>query len=208
MINKISASSKIGILGGTFNPIHLGHLVLAQNALEWCNLDKVLIIPSGISYLKDPRIIASAIDRIKMVELSIKSNNKFELSTIETDRSGNSYTFETLNMLEEIYKGSELYYIIGADTLFSIEKWVRPEVIFEKTKIICARRDKYTENELSNKVKELKDKFHADIILMDIPELDISSSMLRKLISEGKSARYYLNKEVSEYISVKGLYKA
>ena len=144
MINKISASSKIGILGGTFNPIHLGHLVLAQNALEWCNLDKVLIIPSGISYLKDPRIIASAFDRIKMVELSIKTNNKFELSTIETDRSGNSYTFETLNMLEEIYKGSELYYIIGADTLFSIEKWVRPEVIFEKTKIICARRDKYT----------------------------------------------------------------
>lgn len=200
-------SSKIGILGGTFNPIHNGHLIIAQNALEWCDLDKVLIMPSGVSYLKDPSKIVSTSHRINMVSLAISSNNCFELSTIETDRSGNSYTYETLEQLKATDSDSEFFFIIGADTLYSIEYWKNPERIFSNCTIICAIRDNYTIEDLYKKINELEEKFTARIILMTIPEVNISSSEIRDFIKSGKSAKYYMPDEVLEYISDNCLYK-
>lgn len=204
-MNK-STIKKIGILGGTFNPIHVGHLILAQNAAEWCNLAKVLIIPSGVSYLKKQSEIASKEHRINMVKASIDSNDLFELSTIETDREGNSYTFETLKLLEEQYQDAKFFYIIGADTLFNIEYWKHPEIIFQKSSIICAKRDSYSDEMYADKIRYLKDKFDAHITLMDIPEVDISSSHIRKLLYDGKSARYYITDGVNRYIKENNLY--
>lgn len=198
---------KVGILGGTFNPIHIGHLMLAQNALEMCKLDKVLIIPSGVSYLKDPAIIASSQDRLAMAEISIKNNPLFELSTIETSRKGNSYTYETLDELLRLNGDYELFYIVGADTLFSMEKWKNPELIFDKCSLICAPRDNYGKEVLEEKKQELINKYNAKIIFLDVQEVEISSSFIRDMLNKGYSARYYLADGVSEYIKEKHLYQ-
>lgn len=199
--------SKIGILGGTFNPIHIGHLILAQNALEHCELDKVLIIPSGCSYLKDPETIADTKYRIEMTRLAIEGNDRFELSLIETEREGNSYTYETLTGLCDMDPDARYYYIIGEDTLFGMETWKRPEIIFSKAAIVCAQRDGQPDELLFEKIKQLKNDYNADITVLDVPEVAVSSSMIRKLLCEGKSCKYYLDEKVIAYIKENGLYE-
>ena len=206
-MNNGSYLKKTGILGGTFNPIHIGHLMLAQNALEYCHLDKVLIMPSGCSYFKDPDQVASTAHRVKMTGLAICGNEGFELSTIESDRSGNSYTYETLEILCELEPDTEFYYIIGADTLFSMETWKRPADIFRRCTVICAKRDGMDESELILKAEELKDRFGARVILMDLPEIPVSSTQIRDLLAKGMSMKYYLDDKVIEYIDKNGLYR-
>lgn len=200
-------SKKIGILGGTFNPIHTGHMILAQNALEYCSLDKVLIMPSGCSYLKDPSMIVDKKHRIEMARLAIEDNEAFELSLIETDRPGNSYTYETLEILTEQDPHVRYYYIIGEDTLFGMESWRYPERIFSKCTVVCAQREGRSDDLLDEKVRYLKEKFDADIVIMDVPEVAISSSMIRKLLTEGKSCRYYIDDKVAAYIKENRLYR-
>lgn len=206
-MNNDSYLKKIGILGGTFNPIHVGHLLLAQNALEYCGLDKVLIMPSGCSYFKNPREVASVSDRVNMTALAIEDNDGFELSRIEADREGNSYTFETLDILCGQNPDTRYYYIIGADTLFSMETWKKPDVIFSKCTVVCAKRDNMSDRELENKAGYLKEQFKADVIIMDIDEIPISSTFIRKQISQGKSCKYYLDDKVIQYIKEHELYK-
>ena len=205
-MNNERYQKKTGILGGTFNPIHTGHLMLAQNALEFCGLDEVLIMPSGCSYLKDPMTIAPAEDRLKMTELAIRDNDRLVLSTIETDRAGNSYTYETLEKLHSQDDDCRYYYIIGADTLFTMETWKRPADIFSKCTVIAAKRDRYTDEDMSKQKKHLEDVYDAEIILMDLPEVPVSSSMIRELLARGMSCRYYIPDAVLGYIKEKELY--
>lgn len=203
----MKSKNKIGILGGTFNPIHIAHLILAQNALEYCGLEKVLFIPSGISYLKDPDIIAGTKHRLEMTRLAISGNDRFELSTIETDRKGNSYTYETLEILCRNNPDYRYYYIIGADTLLYMENWKNPAAIFDKCTVVCAKRDNYTDEKINEKAEFLKERYNADIIIMNIPELAVSSSLIRDLLAADKSCRYYLDDKVIEYIKDNGLYR-
>ena len=207
-MNNGSYRKKIGILGGTFNPIHIGHLTLAQNAMEYCALEKVLFVPSGCSYLKDPKEIASTEHRVRMTELAIKNNDRFELSTVESDREGNSYTYETLEILNTEHPDTDFYFIVGADTFMFMENWMEPQRIFSACKIICAKRDGMDSEELNEKAVHLKKKYNADMIIMDIPEIDVSSSTVRRLLRSGISCRYYLDEDVRRYISDNGLYKA
>jgi len=195
---------KIGILGGTFNPIHIGHLTIAQNTLEECNLNKVIFIPSGISYFKDQNTIVSKEHRINMVKAAINNNPCFDISTIETERDGNSYTYETI--LELKNENTSLYYIIGADTLFSMESWKNPNIIFQNSTIVCSKRNNMDETILINKKIELEEKYSCDIVLLNSPELDISSTDIRNNIKAGKSCKYYLTDSVIEYIKENKLY--
>lgn len=206
-MKKTSPHKKIGILGGTFNPIHTGHLILAQNALEHCGLDKVLIMPSGCSYLKDPESIAKTEHRVEMTRLAIQGNDRFELSLIEAERKGNSYTADTLEILCADNPDVDYHYIIGEDTLFGMENWKDPGKIFSSCTIVCAQREGQSDDILWDKVDELKKRFGADIMVMDVPEVAVSSSMIRKLLAEGKSCRYYLDDAVIEYIRKKRLYR-
>ena len=199
-------SKKTGILGGTFNPIHIGHLMLAENAMEYCGLDEVLIMPSGCSYFKDQNEVASKEHRINMTELAIRGNDRFTLSTIETEREGNSYTYETLEQLCAENPDVHYHYIIGADTLFSMETWRKPEVIFARCTVICARREDGEDDDIRKKAEDLKNRFGADIILMDIPAVPVSSTMIRELMAKGMSCRYYLDDKVIRYIKENGLY--
>ncbi len=206
MNNNGSYRKKTGILGGTFNPIHIGHLALAQNAMEYCGLDEVLFIPSGCSYLKDPETIAETEHRLAMTKIAIEDNPRFVLSTIETDRPGNSYTYETLDILTGKDPSARYYYITGADTLLYMENWKNPEAIFDKCTVVCAKREGRSDEILSRKAEFLKERYNADVIIMDVPEIAVSSSMIRQMLSEGKSCRYYLPDSVSGYIKDNGLY--
>ena len=206
-MNNDSYRKKVGVLGGTFNPIHIGHLTLAQNAMEYCDLEKVLFVPSGCSYLKDPKDVASTVHRVKMTELAIKDNSRFELSTVESERAGNSYTYETLEILNKEQPDTDYYFIVGADTFMFMENWKEPERIFAACKIICAKRDGMDSDELNEKAVHLKEKFNADMLIMDIPEIDVSSSTVRRLLRSGISCRYYLDEDVRRYITDNALYK-
>ena len=200
---------KVGILGGTFNPVHMAHLIIAEIAQEEAGLDEVLFVPTGCSYLKDASEILPAKDRIHMTGLAIEDNSNFALSTIEVEREGNSYTCDTLLELKKRYPDREFYLIVGADNLFTMEEWKDPDVIFQNAKILAAVRGskKYTDM-CQEKIDELKEKYHADIRLLHVRHVDISSSMIREKIAEGHSIRYMLPEKVRQYIIKNHFYES
>lgn len=198
---------KVGIFGGTFNPIHMAHLIIAEIAQEEAGLDEILFIPSGCSYLKDVSGILPAKDRIRMTGLAIEDNPHFALSTIEIDRGGNSYTCDTLEELKESYPDQEFYLIVGADNLFTMEQWKDPEVIFRDAKILAAVRGSKKRADMEEKIADLKEKYDADITLLHVNHVDISSSMIREKIAKGRSIRYMLPEKVREYIMKNHFYE-
>ena len=191
---------KVGILGGTFNPVHMAHLIIAEIAREEAGLDDILFIPSGCSYLKDASDILPAKDRIHMTGLAIEDNSHFALSPSEIDRGGTSYTCDTLLELKHRYPDQEYYLIVGADNLFTMEEWKDPEVIFGNAKILAAVRGSKKRADMEEKIAELKEKYHADITLLHVSHVDISSSLIREKIAQGLSIRYMLPEKVREYI--------
>lgn len=199
---------KVGILGGTFNPVHMAHLLLADSALEMAGLDEILFIPSGCSYLKNADEILPAKDRIHMTGLAIEDNSSFALSTIEVEREGNSYTCETLLELKKLYPDREFYLIVGADNLYAMEEWKEPEVIFQNCEILAAVRGDKKREDLSGKAEKLKEKYGARISLLPIGQMEISSSLIRKRIAEGKSVRYMLPEKVRAYILKNHFYES
>lgn len=206
-MNSNETNEKVGIIGGTFNPIHLGHLMLAQDAKNYFGLKKVLFIPAGISYFKDSNEVLSRQHRLNMTKLAIKDNPDFELSTVETDREGNSYTYETLDILKKENQNTCYYFIVGADTLFKMDSWKNPESIFKNCIICCKKRNDYIDEELQNQIKIYEKKYNADIRLMDIPQVGISSTFIRESIKRGYNTRYYLSDGVAKYIEDNKLYK-
>lgn len=198
---------KVGILGGTFNPVHMAHLIIAEVAQEDAGLDDVLFVPSGCSYLKDTSEILPAKDRINMTGLAIEDNPRFALSTIEIDRGGNSYTCDTLMELKERYPDQEYYLIVGADNLFTMEEWKDAEVVFQNAKILAAVRGSKKRADMEEKIAQLKEKYGADIMLLNVRHVDISSSVVRKKVAEGRSIRYMVPEKVREYILKNHLYE-
>lgn len=197
---------RIGIMGGTFNPIHNGHLLLAEEARENLKLDEVMFIPCGNPYMKDAASILSGKERFEMVELAIKGNPYFCASKIEIDRPGATYTCETLAELKENDSDSDYCFILGTDALFSIEGWKNPEYILKNSIIAAALRGNGTKKETLEMAEHLKQKYGADIRILPARYIDISSSDIRLRIKEGKSIRYMLPDKVLAYITEKGLY--
>ena len=191
---------KVGIIGGTFNPVHLAHLMLAETAYDAMGLDEVLFIPSGCSYMKDDSIIVSAKDRVNMLGLALEDNPHFALSMIEIERQGNSYTCETLRELSEKYPDWELYLIMGADNLFDMETWKNPSEIFHYAHIVAAVRGVKKRPDMEVKMEELEKKYDARITLLPIRHIDISSTAIREKVEKGLSIRYIVPDKVREYI--------
>lgn len=195
---------RIGIMGGTFNPIHIGHLILAQKAYEEYNLDKVVFITSADPPHKSGNIVSADV-RARMVNLAIEDNQAFIHSDIEINREGYSYTYLTLLELKKIYTDTELYFILGADSLFYLEKWKEPEIIMKNAVILAANRNTVNE-ELYQKINDLKKDYNADIRIIDMPNIDVSSSNIRKQINDGKSVKYYIPDKALEFIKENKLY--
>lgn len=197
---------RVGILGGTFNPIHMGHLVLAESARETFQLDEILFIPSGIPYMKEQEAVLDARERVAMTALAIEDNPCFALSTIETEKNSNSYTFETLAELHRRHPDTGYYFIIGADSLFHLENWKQPEDIFKGCTVIAAVRDNLGMEACRSKADELRQQYQANILLLPHRMIDISSTEIRSCIRDHKSVRYMLPDKVLAYISRKKLY--
>lgn len=194
---------RIGIMGGTFNPIHNGHLLLAAKAQEQVLLEQVLFMPSGNSYMK--RNVLETQKRVDMVSLAIKDHPGFELSLIEARKSGNTYTCETLNYLKAANPNTQYYFIIGADILFQIEQWRHPEQIFQMAVLVCAVRDDYDIDAIHEKGNALVAS-GANIIYLNMPKLDISSTDIRAKVKSGIPISKLVPPEIAHYIEQEHLY--
>jgi len=186
---------KIGILGGTFNPVHIGHLILAEEAREKLSLDKVIFIPANLPPHKDDVDIADPQARLRMLKLAVKGNKHFTVSDIEIKRSGRSYTIDTIKALKDKYKNDELYFIIGSDLLKYLEGWKDLNEIFKIVKFIAATRPGYPLENIPAYIKTL-----------GIRAVDISGFSVRQCVKEGKSFRYLVPEAVFEYINKTKLY--
>lgn len=195
---------KIGIMGGTFNPIHNGHVALADAAYKTFSLDKVLFMPSGNSYMKQHVLDNSK--RVSMVSKAIESISYFELSTIEVERFGNTYTSETLQQLTQQNPDVQYYFIMGADSLFHIEKWKDPEIIFQLSTLICMVRDDYNMADIKKKGAELAQR-GADILYLNMPKIDISSTDIRNRVKLHQSISDLVPEKVAKYILQEHLYE-
>ena len=187
---------KIGILGGTFNPIHLGHLILAEEVREKLKLDKVIFVPTYLPPHKDNSEIAQASARLAMIKLAIKGNRYFLASDIEIKRDGRSYTIDTMREFKRLYPEDELYFIIGSDLLKYLDDWKDLEEIIKMVRFIVATRPGYP-----------LEKIPSHISTVSIRAVDISGFEIRKAIKENKSFRYLVPESVRKYIHKKRLYR-
>ena len=197
---------KIGIMGGTFNPIHMGHLLLAQWAMDFQKLEEIWFIPTGCSYMKENSDNITALERLQMTGLAVNNNPFMKVLDLEVKREGYTYTYETMEELHNRYPEYHFYFIFGADCLFSIEKWKFPERIFANCSIIAAVRENCDLSLMKNKIEELRAQYQADIVLLPFLQLEISSTMIRERVAMGQSIRYLVPDEVISYIEEKGLY--
>lgn len=199
-------SKKTGIMGGTFNPIHNGHLLLAEAAREFLRLDKVIFMPSGNSYMKNASSILEGDVRAHMAELAISGNPYYLLSRMELEREGPTYTCDTLIQLRNRYPEEEFYFIAGADTLLTLESWKNPEMVLKNCIMAVAVRGAGAESGLRQKADQLKRRYQADIRMLPVRYVDISSSEIRQRRKEGRSIRYMVPESVFSYIVQNNLY--
>ncbi|MDU5807148.1 MAG: nicotinate-nucleotide adenylyltransferase [Peptoniphilus harei] len=197
---------KYGIFGGSFNPIHYGHLMICEYIKEEMGLDKVIFIPTGNPPHKE--IEVSAEDRYEMVKLAISPNPDFEISDIETTRVKLSYTVDTIRELKKIYREEKLYFLIGLDSLFQLKTWKKIGDLSQEIEFVVALRPGYIDKEEINKeIDFLRENFGTKINFIKTPLYEISSTDLRDRIHEGKSLRYLIPKKVLDYIEESGFYK-
>jgi nicotinate-nucleotide adenylyltransferase len=197
---------KTGIIGGTFNPIHNAHLLIAECAREQFGLDSVWFMTSGNPPHKRGMNLESARVRQDMVRVAIKDNPYFELCSYEVEREEYSYTANTLTEFSEKYPDREFYFIIGADSLEQMSSWYKPEVIAAHSVILVFGRR--GAGEMEAVARQRRAELNADIRIIDAPLFDVSSSMIRRRAAEGQSIRYMVPREVEKYIMENGLYKA
>lgn len=189
-------NKKIGILGGTFDPIHYGHLLIAEKAREEYSLDFVIFLPTGIPPHKK-KVYASPVDRKNMVEIAIRNNRFFKVSDIEVRSKKICYTYETIQKIKKDYPEAEIFLIIGEDSLYDIPNWYKAEELVKEVKFLVAPRSER---------KQFIIDFPVNYKIIHSPFLDISSTYIRSCIFENKSVKYLLPDEVIEYIKRKEIY--
>ena len=198
---------KIGILGGTFDPIHNAHLLLGEAAREQFGLDRVIYIPNYLAHMPNRKEVSGTEERYQMVKMAIEDNPYFTCSRLEIDKAEGSYTIDTIEDLKNMYPGDELYLILGADSVIGIDAWYKAKELLGSCTILAAIRQEDDLAALDKKRRELKNLYNADIRLLTFNRIDISSTDIRQRIKIGRSVRYMLPDKVIEYICIKGLYK-
>lgn len=199
---------KIAIMGGTFNPIHNGHLVAAEAVRQQLGIDRVLFIPTGKPPHKNFNPMYNE-HRYLMTVLATVTNPHFEVSRIEIDRAGLTYTIDTINELKcKLSPDCKIYFITGADAINEILKWKNPEKLLSMCEFVAVTRPSYNKDELQETVNNLKDNYKGKITFLEIPALSISSTDIRHRVLAGQTIKYLLPASVEEYILKFGLYSA
>jgi nicotinate-nucleotide adenylyltransferase len=196
---------KTGVFGGTFDPVHLGHLVLAEEARARLGLRQVLFVPAGHPWMKD-RAITSAPHRLAMLQLAVGDNPAFSLSRLEIDYPGCSYTAETLARLSGDMPGERLFFFLGRDALEDLARWKDPDRVLALAEMVVFPRAGYPAPDLT-RLERLLPGVGKRLHLMSGPLIQISSTEVRRRVREGLSIRYLVPRPVEEYILEKGLYK-
>ena len=200
---------KIGIMGGTFDPIHNGHLMLGHAAYESFSLDQIWFMPNGNPpHKKSETIKSTAEDRMKMTSLAIAPFPEFVLQPYEALRAEVSCSYQTMEHFSKIYPDDEFYFIIGADSLMAIETWIHPERIFPTCTILATYRNEVkTKEEMNRQIQYLSEKYHAKIRLLETPLMPVSSHELRASLQSGDSVSEYMPAAVCSYIKQHHLYR-
>jgi len=189
---------KIGLFGGTFDPIHIGHLIIAEWIYEELALEKIIFIPAGDPPHKQSKKISSVKNRLDMVRHAIEDNPKFEISEFEVEKTGKSYSVETLEEFSKLQ--ANLFWIIGSDSLIDLPNWFLPDKIFElSTVVVYPRKDL--------EVEKAPKHFREKSLIVAAPQIEISSTEIRNRVSNGQTIRYLVPAKVEEYIYTNGLYK-
>ncbi|MBN2027399.1 MAG: nicotinate-nucleotide adenylyltransferase [Actinobacteria bacterium] len=202
---------RIGVMGGTFDPIHNGHLVTAEEAWKQFQLDQVLFVPSGSPPHKEDRKSLDAEDRYLMTVIATATNPHFRVSRLEIVRPGPSYTIDTVRELHRIYgKNTEVFFITGADAILEILTWKEPEAVLREATFIAATRPGYDLKRLEESLPEAEKERHASdprVLVMEIPALAISSTDIRQRVKQGRPITYLVPEGVSEFIEKNGFYR-
>lgn len=194
-----------GILGGTFDPVHLAHIRLAEHAFRELELEKVIFIPAYIPPHKTDKAITDKRHRLEMTRLAVEDYKEFEVSDMELKLSGTSYTARTLTLLAEQH--DRIVFILGADSFMALDSWYRPEIIFARAEIACACRDGIDIGTLKDRAVFYKEKYGAVTHFLHMDDTDISSTEIRRFIADGQDISGYVPAAVYEYIRENGLYK-
>lgn len=191
---------KLGIFGGTFNPPHLGHLIVAESVRDQLNLEKLLFIPSANPPNKRAESLLPAAERLAMTRMSIEGNPAFEVSDIEAARGGISYTVDTVSALSAMFPHAALHLLIGADNLLEFETWKSPEEILAKVDLVAMTRPGF-------ELEKTRAKFARQASFVKVPQIAISGTDIRRRVKMGRSIRYLVPRAVEEYIKRNGLYR-
>ena len=198
---------RLAVMGGTFDPVHYGHLVAAEAVRVEYNIDRVIFIPAGNPPHKRRQNITGAEHRYRMTRLAVSSNPFFEVSRLEIDRKGMSYTVDTIKELRHLCgSGSDIYFITGADALLDILTWHKIDELLGLCRFVAVTRPGYRNSDLEGQIEKLKDSLHSDICMTEIPSLAISSTDIRNRVREGRPIKYLLPEAVEEYIFETGIY--
>lgn len=198
---------KTGVFGGTFNPVHKGHIMLAEYCMDSVGLDRIIMIPTAVPPHKISNNLASENDRLNMCKLACRGKENFFVSDIEIKRQGKSYTYETLTQLKEIYPDDHLYTIMGADMFLTLNRWKNPEIIFEKSSIITIPRDEENKLELENFYNKVLKAMGASSVILPNPVMSVSSTCIRENLDNFNLISDMLDKGVYDYIIKNNLYR-
>ena len=194
-----SDSARIGIFGGSFNPPHVGHLIIAETICDQFQLDHILWIPSYQNPLKRQQDLAPVAERLTMTRLAIHGNHRFLLSEIEIARAGSSYTVDTVRQLQEESPGTDFQLILGTDSLADLPRWRDPEEILSRVRVIAFRR-------LGSEDARVRPEFGERVVYADAPLIDLSGTLIRERARAGRSIRYMVPDAVRHYIEERRLY--
>lgn len=207
---------KTGIFGGAFDPIHKGHIYMAQKAMEEYSLDRLFLVPSGHSPNKTENAMTAFSHRYNMCKLAARAVPGIEVSDIEIKDKSTSYTYVTLQKLKALYPQDELYFIMGGDSLDYFETWMRPDVIAQTAIILVMVRENFPKLQMEEKIAHIKNMFPADIRLLSCDRIDVSSTQVRSLLraksqaggqKNPKGAEMFLDAAVMSYIQANNLYR-
>ena len=201
---------RLGVFGGTFDPVHLGHLILAEQCREQAKLDQVLFVPAARPPHKHNHELTKYAQRVEMLQLAISGHAVFRIDELEKDRPGPSFTYLTLEELRQQRSGAELYLIVGADSLNDLPQWVQPRRILELATLLVVPRPGWELAELATlqQALTLPADFPLRLQMVNAPLIDIASRDVRQRLAQGRSVRYLIPRAVEAYIADKELYRA